>query len=51
MSRAPKTPSVGGEAANQAYEDRLTRGGFKVSRHRPGAGGLRHVVYLAQRPA
>jgi spermidine synthase len=41
--------AVWGEAANQAYEERLTRGGFKVARHRPGTGGLRHVVYLAQR--
>ena len=41
--------AVWGEAANAAYEDRLKRGGFDVSRHRPGSGGLKHVVYLAQR--
>ncbi len=39
--------AVWGEAHNQAYEDRLKRGGFTVTRHRPGTGGLKHVVYLA----
>jgi len=39
--------AVWGEAANAAYEDRLKRGGFEVTRHRPGTGGLKHVVYVA----
>ena len=39
--------AVWGEAANAAYEDRLKRGGFEVTRHRPGKGGLKHVVYVA----
>ena len=41
--------SVWGEAANQPYEDRLVRAGFRVTKSRPGAGGLRHVVYVAQK--
>ena len=43
--------AVWGESHNAAYEDRLKRAGFTVTRHRPGTGGLKHVVYLAQRSA
>lgn len=43
--------AVWGEAPNAAYEERLKRGGFDVARHRPGSGGLKHVVYLGRRRA
>ena len=33
-----------------AFEKRLSRAGFAVSRQRPGRGGRRHVVYLARAP-
>lgn len=34
--------------AMACYETRLQQAGFSVSCTRPGRGGLRHVVYLAQ---
>lgn len=39
--------AVWGEAHDAGYEKRLQHAGFTVSRRRPGRGGLRHVVYLA----
>ncbi len=39
--------AVWGEAPDAPFEARLKRAGFTVSRHRPGRGGHRHVVYLA----
>jgi spermidine synthase len=59
-SRALKTTSsalspggvfaVWGENSDAAFEKRLASAGFTVDRKRPGRGGLRHVVYLAQKP-
>jgi spermidine synthase len=40
---------VWGENPDAAFEKRLRSAGFTVDRQRPGRGGLRHVVYLAQR--
>jgi spermidine synthase len=40
--------AVWGEAADTAFEKRLTTAGFTVTALRPGRGGLRHVVYLAK---
>lgn len=40
--------AVWGEAHDAGYEKRLQQAGFTVARHRPGHGGLRHVVYLAR---
>ncbi len=41
--------SVWGEAFDAAYAQRLERAGFAVRHERPGRGGLRHVVYIAQK--
>jgi spermidine synthase len=41
--------AVWGEATDAAFEQRLEAGGFSVNRQRPGRGGLRHVVYVAQK--
>lgn len=43
--------AVWGEDSDAAFEKRLAAAGFSVDRKRPGRGGLRHVVYLAQSPA
>lgn len=43
--------AVWGENSDAAFERRLAAAGFSVERQRPGRGGLRHVVYLAQSPA
>jgi spermidine synthase len=43
--------AVWGEAADTAFEKRLTTAGFTVTAQRPGRGGLRHVVYLAKAQA
>lgn len=40
--------AVWGEAHDAGYEKRLQQAGLTVTRQRPGHGGLRHVVYLAQ---
>ncbi len=49
---AALTPSgvfaVWGENPEAAFEKRLAAVGFYVERLRPGKGGLRHVVYMAQ---
>ena len=42
--------AVWGEAADTAFEKRLRAAGFAVNVQRPGRGGLRHVVYVAQTP-
>jgi spermidine synthase len=41
--------SVWGEAYEPTYAQRLSEAGFEVRYERPGKGGLRHVVYIAQR--
>lgn len=42
--------AVWGEGHDPGFMKRLRTGGFTVTSHRPGRGGLRHEVYLA-RPA
>ena len=43
--------AVWGENPDASFEKRLAVAGFIVDRERPGRGGLRHVVYVAQKPA
>jgi spermidine synthase len=40
---------VWGEAYDAAFATRLDAAGFDVRHERPGKGGLRHVVYVAQK--
>jgi len=40
--------AVWGERSDAAFEKRLSAAGFSLDRKRPGRGGLRHVVYVAQ---
>jgi len=40
--------AVWGENYDEGFDKRLSRAGFLVSTHRPGRGGLRHVVFLAE---
>lgn len=40
--------AVWGEQYDEGFDRRLTDAGFKVTASRPGKGGLRHVVFLAQ---
>ncbi len=40
--------AVWGESYDAGYDRRLGRAGFAVSTQRPGRGGLRHIVYVAQ---
>jgi spermidine synthase len=40
--------AVWGENPDALFEKRLAAAGFIVDRKRPGRGGLRHVVYVAQ---
>lgn len=42
--------AVWGENYDAGFDKRLARAGFSVSTHRPGRGGLRHIVYVAQLP-
>lgn len=42
--------AVWGESYDAGFDKRLKSAGFTVSTHRPGRGGLRHIVYLAQLP-
>jgi spermidine synthase len=42
--------SVWGEAHEPRYVQALEAAGFAVRSERPGQGGLRHVVYIAQLP-
>jgi len=41
--------AVWGEAPDSGFEKRFAAGGFEVQKHRPGRGGLRHVVYLGKK--
>jgi spermidine synthase len=41
--------AIWGETPDEAFEKRLTTAGFTIDRQRPGRGGLRHVVYVAQK--
>ncbi len=43
--------AVWGESAVTEFEKRLIASGFSVNALRPGRGGLRHVVYVAQKKA
>lgn len=53
-TRAALTPggvlAVWGENYDAGFDKRLSRAGFSVSTHRPGRGGLRHIVYVARMP-
>lgn len=40
--------AIWGENYDAGFARRLARAGFKVSSQRPGRGGLRHVVFLAE---
>lgn len=40
--------AVWGESYDAGFDNRLSRAGFTVSTQRPGRGGLRHIVYVAQ---
>ena len=51
FARALKTRgtlAVWSEQTDRGFEERLRRSGFKPELLRPGRGGLRHAVYLAQ---
>ncbi|MBU0674373.1 MAG: spermidine synthase [Proteobacteria bacterium] len=41
--------AVWSEDPDQAFENRLHAAGFSVNRQRPGRGGRRHVVYIAEK--
>ena len=41
--------AIWGENPDAAFEKRLTAAGFTIDRQRPGRGGLRHVVYVAEK--
>jgi spermidine synthase len=41
--------AIWGENPDEAFEKRLAAAGFAIDRQRPGRGGLRHVVYVAQK--
>jgi spermidine synthase len=43
--------AVWGESSDAAFEKRLAAAGFSVNAQRPGRGGLRHVIYVAQAKA
>lgn len=43
--------AVWGEHPDLAFEKRLKAAGFRFARHRPGRGGMRHVVYVADSTA
>jgi spermidine synthase len=40
--------AIWSENPDPAFERRLDRAGFAVRRQRPGRGGLRHAIYIAQ---
>ncbi len=40
--------AVWGENPDRGFEKRLAAQGFSIHKQRPGRGGLRHVVYIAQ---
>lgn len=41
--------AVWGESYDEAFDLRLQKVGFETSHQRPGKGGLKHVIYVAQR--
>lgn len=41
--------AIWGEAYDPSFERRLEKVGFEVRHERPGKGGLKHVIYVAQR--
>jgi spermidine synthase len=41
--------AVWAEGPDRGFAERLRKAGFRVTRSRPGRGGLRHAVYLAAR--
>lgn len=41
--------AIWGEAFDPAFARRLEKVGFEVKHERPGKGGLKHVIYIAQR--
>jgi spermidine synthase len=41
--------AIWGEAFDPAFARRLEKVGFEVRHERPGKGGLKHVIYIAQR--
>ncbi len=53
LSRSALNPdgvfAVWSEDPDRAFEKRLKAVGFSVSQQRPGRGGRRHVVYIAQK--
>jgi spermidine synthase len=53
LARAALAPggvlAIWSEDSDAGFESRLTAGGFRWERHRPGRGGPRHTVYLAHR--
>lgn len=42
--------AIWGEAYDAAFERRLEKVGFSVHHEKPGKGGYKHVIYVAQRP-
>lgn len=42
--------AVWGENYDEGFVRRLRQAGFRVDSQRPGRGGLRHVVFLAEKP-
>jgi spermidine synthase len=45
--RSGGTFAVWGENHDEGFSRRLSKGGFKVTCHRPGKGGYRHAVFLS----
>ncbi len=43
------TYGIWGETPSPAFEERLKKSGFSPELHRPGGGGLKHAVYLAEK--
>ena len=41
--------AIWGEAFDPSFAKRLEKVGFEVEHERPGKGGLKHVIYIAQR--
>jgi spermidine synthase len=42
--------AIWGETPDERFVERLRAGGFAVTVERPGRGGLRHAIFLAERP-
>jgi spermidine synthase len=47
--RSGGTFAIWGEAYDPAFERRLQKVGFQVRHEKPGKGGYKHVIYVAQR--